>query len=761
MLACVIPAGAVDWSAHWIAAPNTPRTDYGVYHFRKVLDLPSKPDSFVVHVSGDNRYQLYVNGVRVASGPARGDLLHWRYETVDIAPQLRGGSNSIASVVWNFGPDSPMAQISNQTGFLLQGATERERIADTNKTWRCTVDRAYQPLAVRMGVDVGGYYVAGPGERMDAGQYPWGWETPGFDDSTWQPAVSLGLAASRGARDAHSWWMMVPRPIPLMEESPERPLENRTPGVALPLLVPAHSESRVLLDQGYYTTGYPTVTFSGGKGSEISMRYAESLFEKGGWKKGNRNEVAGKEFKGYQDIVIPDGGRQRAWRPLWWRTFRYIELTVKTSDSPLTIDSLTTTFTGYPFVRHSRLTTSDAKANAELQRMLDVSWRTLRVHAHETFMDCAYYEQLQYIGDTRLEALAIMTLSKDAKLVRNALETLADTRTADGLTNSRGPGRLPQYIPPFSLIWIGMLRDYWMYQDDPEFVRSLLPVARGVLSWFAQHRKPDGLIGPLPWWNYMDWVSAWRSGVPPSGDEGGSAVIDALYLNALQWQVDLERGLGSKALASEYREDADRAMKGIRSAYWDSQRGLFADTAKHATFSQHANALAILAGVTQGDEARAVASKMIDDRTLTESTLYFRYYVHTALRETGFGDRFLGLLGTWRDALAVGLQTWPEMPEPSRSDAHAWSSHIAIDMFRTILGVRPAAPGFKRVVVEPYLGTLEQISGTMPHPSGEIEVTLDVRTRRAEITLPPGVEGELIWLGARKALKPGRNSIRE
>ena len=441
-LAASLSLGAIEWTASWIAVPGAPRTDYGVYHFRRTFSVGAAPASFVVHASADNRYQLYVNGTRVAWGPARGDLLHWRYETVDLAPHMRAGKNVIAAVVWNFGPDSPMAQITEQTGFLLQGASAAERLADTGPNWKSSRNPAYSPIAVRMGRDLSGYYVAGPGERVDGSAYPWGWEEPGFDDADWLPALALGGAASREARDAHSPWMMVARPIPMMEEKPEPPLQNRTPMLGLPLKVDANSEARIILDQGYYTTGYPELTVTGGKAAQVSLRYAESLFEKGKWVKGNRNEVEGKEFKGYSDVFLPDGGRARKWRPLWWRTWRYIELTVTTDDHPVTVDSLRTTFTGYPFVRRARLSTSDEAVNRELQRMLDVSWRTLRVDAHETFMDCAYYEQLQYIGDTRLEALAAMTLSGDARLVKNAISTLNDTRTADGLTQARGPSRL-------------------------------------------------------------------------------------------------------------------------------------------------------------------------------------------------------------------------------------------------------------------------------------------------------------------------------
>ena len=97
--------------------------DYGVYHFRKQIDLPALPASYLIHVTADNRYQLFVNGERVVWGPARGDLFHWRYESVDIAKYLKPGRNLLAAVVWNAGRDAAAAQITHETGFLLQGDT--------------------------------------------------------------------------------------------------------------------------------------------------------------------------------------------------------------------------------------------------------------------------------------------------------------------------------------------------------------------------------------------------------------------------------------------------------------------------------------------------------------------------------------------------------------------------------------------------------------------------------------------------------------
>ncbi|GAC1478696.1 MAG: hypothetical protein NVS1B4_22650 [Gemmatimonadaceae bacterium] len=140
----IAPAGAAAQArvfsgatgASWIAPPNVPGDSAVVFHARRTFDLASKPERFLVHVSADNHYRLYVNGEQVASGPQRADVMHWRYETVDLAPQLRAGRNVIAALVWNWGAARPIAQHSYRSGFLLQGDGEREAaLINTGAGW--------------------------------------------------------------------------------------------------------------------------------------------------------------------------------------------------------------------------------------------------------------------------------------------------------------------------------------------------------------------------------------------------------------------------------------------------------------------------------------------------------------------------------------------------------------------------------------------------------------------------------------------------
>jgi hypothetical protein len=736
------------WTARWIGVPGAHATEYGVYHFRRTFELPEKPPAFVVHASADNRYQLFVNGERVGWGPARGDLFHWRYETYDLAPYLHAGRNVIAAVVWNFGDLAPEAQITHQTGFLLQGG----KAVDTGREWKCIRNQAYSPIEVTSG-QVRGYWAAGPADRVDAAKYPWGWEQGNFDDSAWGTAVVISPAAGREAQDVHSRWMLVPRNIPMQEERPEQPMKARG-GQGLPATIPAGTKTTLLLDQACLTTAYPELTVSGGRDASVKLWYAEAMFPKG-----NRNDVEGKQFVGYYDEFRPDGGRGRKFRPLWWRTYRYVQLEIETRDEPLRIDGLSGTFTAYPFERKARFE-SDA---AELTRILDVGWQTARLCAHETYMDCPYYEQLQYVGDTRVQCLVSLFNSGDARLMRNAIESIDQSRQAEGATMSRYPTRLEQFIPGFSLWWIGMVHDYWRYVDEPEFVRAMLPGVRAVLSFFERYQKENGSLRQLPWWRYFDWVPGWPSGNAPAGADGSSALFDLLLVMAYRWAAELEGALGRPVLAEFYGGRERQLRQTVQQLYWTGE--MYADTPDRNAFSQHANTLAVLADAITGDAARDLMKRITNTPSLAAPGLFFQFYVHQALAKVGDGDSYLDRLGPWREMLERGLTTFAEVVDrpgsPSRSDCHAWSASPNIEIFRTVLGVDSAAPGFRKVSVRPHLGKLAFAKGSVPHPLGSVEVGIERRGSgyAVRVALPRGVDGMFEWRGVRRPLAAGENSF--
>jgi alpha-L-rhamnosidase len=772
------------WPAQWITGPGVPINqynaatdaalrDYGVYKFRKIFELSSKPSGFIIHVSGDNRYKLFVNGRQVSQGPARGDLYFWNFETVDIASSLVVGTNVISAVVWNDGRMKPEAQITYLTGFILQGNGADEQVVNTNDSWKSIKDESYQQRSV----SVPGYYVAGPGEFVDMRKHVRDWSTAHFNDSAWVSARSIGNGLPKEAAVNSSGWMLVPSSIPPMELKNERLSSTRkTEGVKVPanfpaakvkVSIPPNTKATILLDQGHLTNAYPTLVVSQGKNASITMVYAEGLYQKikpGGYysAKGNRNEVEDKVFIGKSDSVIFDGTRNQQYTSLWWRTYRYIQLKIYTQEEPLVIEDIYGTFTGYPFSMNATLKTTEPK----LDKILDIGWRTARLCAFETYMDCPYYEQLQYIGDARIQALVSYFNAGDDRLARNALTLMDHSRIAEGITLSRYPTDLHQQIPTFSLWWVAMMHDYYMYRNDSAFVREKLPGIRQVMSFFERYQQMDGSLKDVPYWTFTDWAEGpgWNFGMAPVGDKGESAILDLQLLLVYRQAIQLESELGLKELAAVYSDKASQLQRTIQARYWDNARMLYADAENKKTFSQHVNSLAILVGVIEGDDARELGKRLLTDMNMTPASIYFKYYLHQALIKTGMGDDYVSWLDKWRENISMGLTTWAEDSDvnTARSDCHAWGSSPNIEFFRTLLGIDSDAPGFSRVRVTPHLGSIREISGEMPHPNGKISVAYEVseESLRGEVVLPVNTTGSISWRGKTQKLEAGRNVIK-
>ncbi|WP_116789824.1 alpha-L-rhamnosidase-related protein [Flavobacterium psychrotrophum] len=753
---------ARQWNAEWIAAPNMTGNEYGIYYFRKSIEFNAKPSAFTVYVSADNRYKLYVNGVLVSLGPARGDSYSWNYETVDLAPYLTAGKNSIAALVWNEAEYRPEAQISFRTGFVLQGSSASEEVLNTNGSWKCKRDIGYQPIP-------GYFFAASKGQFVDMNlTVKDNWEAKDFDDTAWPQANKIADGRPKGM----AWgldWALVPSILPAREMTYQRIAKLRTEvGVKLPanfparktaVTIPANTTASFLLDNEVLTNAYVTFNFSGGKDAGISLAYAETLYDKGtnGTRKSNRNNVEGKEFIGRKDSLISAGTTGQSFTTLNFRTYRYLKIYVKTKNEPLVIDDIYGTFTGYPFNQEAVFNSNDK----EISQILDIGWRTARLNAWETYTDCPYYEQLQYIGDTRIQAMISYYNTHDDLLARNALTQIDHSRLPEGVTKSCFPTKGTQIIPPFSLWYICMLHDYWMYRGGDDFIKDKLVGARGILDFFSKYQQADGSLKGTPYWTFVDWAGNLGGGL--AGSDGSAAIYDLQLLWAYQVAAEMEAKLGMQDYATLYGQKAAQLKATIERKYWNASKRLYADTVEKTGYSQHVNALAILTGLVSEANMNDVANGMLNDKNLTQCTVYFKYYLNQALVKAGRGDDYNKWLGIWRENIAMGLTTWAEDSslQTVRSECHAWGSSPNIEFYRTVLGIDSDAPGFAKVKVAPHLGILTKVSGSIPHPEGKVAVaySLEGKKWKVSISLPAKTSGTFIWKGKTYPLKPGDNAM--
>lgn len=756
----------------WVRHPelNADEVSFVRYSLQFTLDAPA---TIEVHVSADNRFELHCDDAYVGMGPDRSDLEHWSFHSYRL--RLDAGAHQLSADVHYLGisaANRPWAQTCIEPGFVLYAEHSPVDLNTGSAPWQATklsgVSTAIEPLKA--------FFVVGPNYTIDAKSH--------FAPPPPVPAVVLRDAG----RQQHTGtimpgWKLHPSRMPeqlrrpitggsirfvtdIGDDTPFPAVESTTPqhtswqalvqGDA-PLTVPANTRVVVLWDLQEYHCAYPELTTVGGAGSRVQIKWTEALFIKPNdsegrerREKGNRDEVAGKYFRGYGDTFCPDGP-SRTFRPFWWRAGRYVRIIVETADEPLTLQKLQLLETRMPLENTSVLSSDDAA----LAPVVAVSTRGIQMCAHETYMDCPYYEQMMYVGDTRLQMLTSYVMSDEDRLNQRSLEIFDWSRLETGFVLERCPSQPKQLSCTFAMIWILMLRDHAWWRNDTAFLRQRLKGMRCMLEEFkALPGTHAPLLPALPGWSFMDWVEGLSFVNNPGPDASVSGVVNLLFLNCLHAAAELESTIGEQHLAEYNRAWAARLAKAIEARFWDESRGLFADDVDHKQFSEHAQCLALLSGAYPQHESRCF-SALCSAPDLLRTTVYFSFYLLETFAKFGRGDLILEKLDFWKKMTAMGLKTPVEMPEPTRSDCHAWASHPLFHLHASVAGIRPEAPGFARVRIAPSPGSLTRLTSSIPHPAGRVELSMALENGwwQTKVTLPDGVEGVLAWRGESYPLK--------
>ncbi len=741
----------LQWRGHWIWQQAEDNTRFSVCYFRRSFDLDEADGAtFTVHMTADSRYRLYVNGTQAGRGPCRGDLEHYNFETYDLGHLLRKGKNVLAVQVLAYSSFGPVAEMHAPEGALAVNAQVswpdgRNLEVDTDEQWRLLPDAAYG----REQYHGHSYYCVNPMEVVDGAKLPWGWTEPDFDDSSWQSPRLMPKPFSRSSNGhPRHRWRLVPRAIPHLPETPV-PVQGVRAGQhslqlrqllddGQPLTIPANQTVEFTLFMAKLFTGYPSMRVSGGTGSEVRLYYAEATQQ--GDTKGHRDDLDwGEVPELLWDTYLPGGRQGESWEPIHWRCARFIKLSIRTGSEPLSLDELTFRFTSYPFQQAGRFTSDDP----QLAAIWDISWHTALCCAHEHYEDCPYYEQLQYIGDTRLQAIISYYVAGDATLARQTLRQFDQSRMTDGITQSRYPTNLTQIIPPFSLYYLMMIEDYYLYYGDVEMVEELEQSIHGVARWFLQKIGPNGLLGRTPWWNFVDWAPEFFEGVPPEADQGGSTVINLQLVGGLQTAARLLDVLGDAYHRDQYQTAANAIQAAVRKLCWKPAEGLFADGPDSSNFSQHSNMWAILTGTADEAQTQQIISRLTSDKTLIQASYYFKYYLYQALQKAAAWPQLETVLEPWREMIKMGFSTFPEKPEPVRSDCHAWSAWPMFELQRVVLGARPTSPGWASAEVAPQpMSTTSWARGLVPTPRGTISIAWRCDTCDAGGPRPMGVRIE-------------------
>jgi hypothetical protein len=230
----------------------------------------------------------------------------------------------------------------------------------------------------------------------------------------------------------------------------------------------------------------------------------------------------------------------------------------------------------------------------------------------------------------------------------------------------------------------------------------------------------------------------------------------------------LEEAFGEKYFAEKYRIAANKASAAVYRQCWNAPLGLLADTPEQKIYSQYTNIYGVLTdAIPREDQAqvmRKIMAPNLGENPVIKLALvdyHAQFYLSRAIDKAGLGESYLNTIGPWREMIAMGLTTTPEVKEPTRSDTHAWSAHPIYDLLTIVAGIHPSSPGFATVRIAPNPGALAHFEAAMPHQDGEIRV----QYRRGEaqatflINLPPGLPGVLDWNGRQYPLRAGEQIL--
>lgn len=768
-----------NWNAYWLTNPDISGNEYAIACFRKEMELPGKPDRFWIAISGDNKYTLYVNETKVSFGPQLSDILHWRYDTINIAPYLRAGNNTIAVEIINFGPDRFFGHISQRTAFVIQALDSEIDARWTSaintrpeNRWLTTINTGHYEKPVKWRVaprekDVlGGLYAVNPCDSVVADAYLWDWYKIGINTASWKPAIFVENATSN---DHGFAWLLEPRNIPMQRQELHRlAYVLKAEGVKAnanflkgnaPITIPAHSRALLWLDNQVLTIGYPALRFSKGRNARIRVGYAEALFEPNSEEKGNRNEWQGKRFVGITDVVVADG-KPHTWQPTWLRCFRFVQIEIITAQEPLVLHDFYNeyTTTSVPVIAHF------LSANVQHNQVFDICKRTLELCTQDYYLSDSYYETMQYIGDTKVHAITWQELSGNYAHTRNALLQFHHSRIWDGNLGAAYPQRTNIVIPTYSIIWINMLYDYFKQTGDTAFLQPMKSGIYQTLQMFEDLMTADSLNGSTRWWYFIDWYAKddWAM-TAPGGDGTQSAIVTLQYVYALQHAAALMEAMGSARDAQRYSQRADELNRRVRSLCFDQRRGLFAQKADKAMFDQHTNIFAILTGAAPEEEYVPMLEKILTDTSLLQATLYFRFYLWEALMKAKASHLFTKAMDPWvqtlRDGVTTTIERHSSPAQSARSECHPWSTSPIYAFYRMLAGIEYGPPGSKLILMQPSLTDTDWIEGTYPHPAGNIGFRFEKAGSRLKgmVQVPEGIHIQLRVNGTSLLLQKGQN----
>ena len=725
----------------WLASPEgtSDRDDQAMPRFfRCKFQVEKVPAAATLYIAGPDQIRAYLNGELVAHGDHSDDAkTSPQVLTASVPDKLHAGDNSIA------------VEASG-------GAPLVVKIVPADES-----------------VDAPALVMSGPGWKASLREAS-GWEDPGFDDSSWSAATSLGaveamisnfqqwhMGASNLEANADSEMYRWPgydgispylARMPLLARSVSNVIEGfghfkdvealtkpRAAGefevdvpAAFPPIAgpPYRAAPRLVLDFGQETTGRLEIASDSAMRIDVSIQYGESL-----------QEALKSPYLGENLLVIPP--RATVYGPK--SSFRYVRLDFPPngSSAPLRFKSIRLDDIYYPVKYRGSFESSDPLLN----RIWAVGAYTSHLCMQDAIWDAPKRDRLPWMGDLDVSGDVIDTAFADHFLMQTTLDRLNHEAGIPMRQEVNG-------IPGYSAFWVMGEADYYRHIGDSAYLRSIHDDVVRLLDYIAGDLDSDHLFAnPRKSWPFVDWSPEMQHDTL----EARRATTFEFY-RAFSEGAWLLRESGDAAAADKYQAIADAIRKSAREKLFDSQTGTFGSR-------WQPNAMAVFSGVATPEQTAAIWQRVLSKPSQFMISPYYNFYVISAMAAAGRRHEALDWIRNyWGGMIQQGATSFWEAYDPSwpKEDFHAnlqaddskgyfvslshgWSSGPTAWLSEQILGIRPTAGGFRKATIRPDLAGLAWARGAVPAPDGEIRVDYRAPASEGEkfvahIELPDGVD---------------------
>jgi alpha-L-rhamnosidase len=751
-LTCLVSAQIIatdGWISHPAQGPGT-------FFFRKTIQLGSLPDQFLLQVSGDSRFELFVNNEKALLGPVLGDVQQWNHHVIDIGPYLKKGANVLAIelVKWE---GRYLHATRNPAAVLVRSVAQQYSMVNTSdsRQWKTLKS----PAHALMGLSGEGRFLPGF-DSIDANALPWGWQTVDFDDSKWQDALIVG-----GLAFDHmglSPWNLKKAPSPelhatranfsgfVRHSTPEAFPEGFLSGNGT-AVIPKNTEVSLLIRADKLLNGRLCLTTSYGKNAKVTVRYAEGLMDKNGVKV-NRNKPSG-HFKGQGDVFVLGGGRHLSLRTTSERTCRFVQLEVVTQNEHLELHDFY--LENHHF--HMKGEAGFACSDASLSKIWDAGAHTISLLSGDLLYSSVANEKVQMLPEAWAIGLAACYYYGDAGLLKQALDHFYQSLMPDGLVNACAPCNTTWLVPHYALFYVLMLNDYYQYSGDLDFIKERLHAITAILQWYEGRITSNDVVN----------VSGYDQNVRYRANNNelhyGTAFNTILYVYALQVAGNLYEKCGAKEMPIKYRYLEEKLRRGIVRNNYIKGTQRFVEEKGGEQQLLITNIFALLAGIVEMEDPGKHLRDWADSDSMLPLTLFERFFMGRLLSKLQDGEIYETQILHWHNMILDGLTTLGnETYSTTGTDVYGGGVTPCLNLISLTAGISPYEAGYNKIMIAPGPGSLESFKATCHIPQGWVTVGFEkglTGNIQFDITLPQNITGYLRWEGKLTPLRGGVNKV--